>query len=400
LFGQPVLTWWQGNLDYGIGQGVDVVYNSDYQQIATVKAANGLNADLHEFLVTNSGNAYIAAASAVYVPGIPMPTFDAVVQEIDIPTGLLLYEWHALDHIPVGWSYFSSKSAGRFYDPYHLNSVSLDPSGNLLLSMRNTSAVYDVNQTNGQINWELGGKVSTFRMGTGTTTWEQHDAIVQPNGTLTLFDDGAGPPQVHPFSRGVREKINSKTKTATLVQQFEHSPAVSSDFEGSFQVMPNGDALIGWGQQPYISEYTPFGVQDFDAHFNVPTSTYRVYRFRWSSQPPTLPSIALATGKGGTEDVYVSWNGATDVNAWRVLAGNTPTTLAYAGSATKQGFETELAVHSRGPYFAVQAIGYSKQVLATSSVASTLPPPSSGCPPGNPCHKTNESSGPARTAPR
>ena len=84
--------------------------------------------------------------------------------------------------------------------------------GNLVLSMRNTSALYDIDHQTGQVLWSLGGKSSTFKMGKGTSTWGQHDAVVEPDGSLTLFDDGAGPPKVHPYSRGIRERLDTKRR--------------------------------------------------------------------------------------------------------------------------------------------------------------------------------------------
>ncbi len=69
---------------------------------------------------------------------------DAVIEEIDIKTGLVMFEWHALDHVPVSESFFKTNHRGHVYDPYHLNSIALDRDGNLLVSMRNTWAVYKV----------------------------------------------------------------------------------------------------------------------------------------------------------------------------------------------------------------------------------------------------------------
>ncbi len=403
LFGAPVLTWWQGNTNAGTGRGEGIVFNSNYQQIATVHAANGLDMDLHEFLLTPGGDAYIASSSPVFLPGISKTTLDSVVQEIDVTTGLLLFEWHALDHVGLNESYFRPTS--NPFDPYHVNSISVDVDGNLIVSMRNTSTVYKIDHTSGVVIWRLGGKHSSFKMGKGTTTWGQHDAIAQPDGTLTVFDDGAGPPMVHPYSRGIRERLDTTRNTATLIQEFDHAPRISADFEGSLQTLPNGDVFLGWGQQPYFSEDTPGGQQDFDAHFNVPTSTYRAYRFPWSAQPPTQPALALSPNANGTVSVFASWNGATDVGTWRVLAGagQTAGALAPVAGGLKRGFETQLTVQSAAPDIEVQAIGYSGQVLASSAIAATpahiavygssgFVSPSAigslpvGCFTGHPCH--------------
>jgi hypothetical protein len=371
LYGQPVLTWWQGNTNSGHGRGQGVIFNQSYQQIATVKAANGLDEGLHEFLITPDGHAYFTASDEVSLPGVGKPTVDSVVQEIDIRTGLVLFEWHALDHIPVSASYFTPKSPGFTFDPYHVNSVNLDTSGNLLISMRDTSAVYDVNHQTGAVIWTLGGKRSSFRMGPGTSTWGQHDAIMQPDGTITLFDDGAGPPTVHKYSRGISEWLDMTHMTTTLVREYDHSAGLSSNFEGNAQVLPSGNVVLGWGQQPYFSEENSSGQQIFDAHFNVPTSSYRAYRFPWSAQPPTSPALAVTPNADGSTNLYASWNGATDVAAWRVLGGGTPGSMALLGTVGKRGFETQITEHSMAAYFEVQALGSSGQALATSAVTAT-----------------------------
>lgn len=148
-----------------------MILNRAYEQIATVKAGNGLDMGLHEFLVTPRGDAYIFASSPVHLPGVGKPAVDSVVQEIDISTGLVLFEWHALDHIPLSASYFTPQGPGHIFDTYHANSIAVDRDGDLLVSMRNTSAVYKIDHQTGDVLWTLGGKHPSFRMGTGTSTW-------------------------------------------------------------------------------------------------------------------------------------------------------------------------------------------------------------------------------------
>lgn len=372
LQGQPVLTWWQGYTNNGSGRGEGVIYDSTYRQIAVVNAANGLQgADLHEFLLTPQGQAYIIAASPLRWPGLRKPLMDSVVQEIDIKTGLVLFEWHALDHVPLSESFYKLSSPGFVYDPYHLNSIALDRDGNLIVSLRNTWADYKINHQTGAVMWTLGSNRSSFHLGPGVQTAFQHNLVVQPDGTFTIFDDGAGPPAVHSQSRAIRIAINTKKMTATLLQQYEHSPPLSSIFEGGYQALPGGDAFVGWGSQPYISEFTAAGKLDFDAHFTAPTTSYRAYRFPWFGQPTTVPALAASSGADGVTTVYASWNGATDVASWRVLAGAGPGGLQPVGGAPKRGFETAIPVHSEQPEFEVQALGSSGQVLSSSGVLST-----------------------------
>ena len=69
--------------------------------------------------MTPQGDAYIVVVSPVHFDGMKRPLMDAVIQEIDIKTGLVLFEWHALDHVPITESFFKFGSKGAVYDPYH-----------------------------------------------------------------------------------------------------------------------------------------------------------------------------------------------------------------------------------------------------------------------------------------
>lgn len=370
LGGQPVLTWFQGTTNHGTGEGHGVILDQNYHQIATVNAGNGLQMDLHEFLVTPQGDAYILSFSPVSMPGVvSKPLLDGVVQEIDIKTGLVLFEWHALDHIPLSYSDISTHSHGYVYDPYHINSVAVDHDGNLVVSMRNTSAVYKLNRATGKIMWELGGKHPSFRMGSGVSTAFQHDAVVQPDGTITIFDDGGGPPRVR-NARAIRVSLDTRRMTATLVRSYGHSPQLPTNFEGSVQQLSGGDVFIGWGQQPYFSEDNGAGQQIFDAHFVEPSASYRAYRFQWNAQPDTTPNAAQGWGSGDAPMVYASWNGATNVSAWRVLAGPSSTAMTPVGRAGRSGFETGIAANTEAPYLQVQPLDAHGRVLASSAPVS------------------------------
>jgi Arylsulfotransferase (ASST) len=369
LHGQPVLTWWQGKFNAGRGLGEGIIFDRNYHLKNVVRAGNGLSMDLHEFLVTPQGDAYFVAASPVRLPGVGREVIDSVVQEVEIKTGLVLFEWHALDHIGLGESYaFGPKVPGRDLGPFHVNSVALAPDGNLIVSARNTSAIYEVDHQTGAIIWRLGGKRSSFKLGKGARTAFQHDALEQPDGTITAFDDGAGPPRVHKSSRGVQLAIDTRNHTAKLIKAYGHSPALSANFEGSMQLLSSGDVFLGWGQRPYFSEDDASGKQLFDARFTAPTSSYRAYRFPWSGQPTTKPALAVSTGSGDAIITHESWNGATDISGWRVLAGNQPTSLQRIRSAPKYKFESTLTIHNTARYVQVQALARSGKVLASSPV--------------------------------
>ncbi|HTD08500.1 MAG TPA: arylsulfotransferase family protein, partial [Solirubrobacteraceae bacterium] len=163
--GQPVLTWWQGDVSvHGFGLGEDVIANNTYTDIEHVRAGNGLEADLHEFQLTPQGTALITAYDPILcnLSSVGGPAYggltDSVFQEIDIKTGLVMYEWTSLDHVGLSESYVPAgkTSPGWPYDFFHINSINLDHDGSLLVSSRNTWTVYRVEASSGQVAWRLG----------------------------------------------------------------------------------------------------------------------------------------------------------------------------------------------------------------------------------------------------
>ena len=144
------------------------------------------------------------------------------------------------------------------------------------------------------------------------------------------------------------------------------TPSLLSGSQGDSQVLANGNTFIGWGEDPYFSEYGPTGQLLFDAHLPPPTQTYRAFRFAWSATPSTAPSIAVKAASATSATVYASWNGATGVSSWRVLGGASATTLTPLAAAASAGFETALPVAGAIRDFAVQALGPAGEVLAIS----------------------------------
>jgi hypothetical protein len=376
--GQPVLTWWQGRIVLAHGAGEDVIYNDHYQQIASVHAGNGLYADLHEFVISPQNTAYLTAFNPIRCdlrandgPRSGAVT-DALFQEIDIPTGLVMYQWTSLAHVPMSASYKGAK--GTFlagpYDFFHLNSIDLDPDGSILISARNTWAVYDLNAQTGQINWTLGGKDSTIHEAAGVSTAWQHDARAVGTDLYSVFDNGASP-YIHKQSRGLIFSIDPSTKQANLVSQFFHAPSLSAVAEGDLQQLPNSDWFIGWGEQGFFSEVDAAGKQIFAAHLPWDFASYRAFRSVWSGQPQTQPALGITAASGGDFKVYASWNGATTVAKWELLAGASRSYLRVHTTASRSGFETALTLPagSGDHYVAVRALSATGATLATSALA-------------------------------
>jgi hypothetical protein len=375
LGGQPVLTWWQGYIPpQGFGEGEEMILNSDYQQIGRVHAGNGFTADLHDFHILPDETAVLTVfdpidcnLSTVGGPSGGAVT-DAIFQEIDLRTGLVKREWTSLDHVPLSDSYSTATTTSTKtpFDYFHINSIDQLPTGRTLISARNTWALYELNTLTGQVLTRFGGKRSTVKLVGGAATAFQHDATMLANGTISVFDNG-GVPKVHPQSRGLVLSINPQKKTDTVVTEYEHSAALSSGSQGNIQQLPNGNMFLGWGAEPYFSEYSPSGQLLFDGHMTGSFQSYRTYRFPWTGTPATAPAIAAVAAHPTTPaTVYASWNGATQVASWRVLAGPSAKQLAPVATAARSGFETTIATPAPAPYLAVQALDASGALLGTS----------------------------------
>jgi hypothetical protein len=379
--GQPVLTWWQGTISHhGFGLGQGEIYNDHYQPLATVSAGNGLAEDLHEFQITPAGTALITAWKPLYCNLQPaggaddVALYDPVMQEIDIKTGLVMYEWDSLDHVPLSDSYVSVKGATVAWpwDWFHMNSLQLASNGSWLISSRDTWTIFDVDSSTGQINWRLGGRQSSFKMEPGTAFSWQHDARQLSGDLFSLFDNG-GPPSSHPESEGLVIRIDQPRHTASLVHAALPPSQLWAQTQGDLELLPDGDSWLGWGDTGEISEVSPSGKVLYVAHSPDDTQIYRALRFPWFGQPLTPPSLAVTATASGPLALYASWNGATDLASWRVLAGASASTLAPSSTTHSTGFETRLQAPRSAAFVAVEALGAGGAVLSTSAPVATAP---------------------------
>jgi hypothetical protein len=239
------------------------------------------------------------------------------------------------------------------------------PGQRLLISLRNTSAVYEIDELTGRVIWTLGGKDSSLRMGPGTRFEFQHDAHLQDFGLLTLFDDAAAP-QEEPQSSAKELRIDSSAGTVSLVHRYTHSPSLLAGSQGSAQLLADRDVFVGWGSQPDFSEYARGGRQVFNASFALTNASYRAYRSAWMGHPLTRPAIALSRAPSGRIHIYVSWNGSTQVASWRLVGGSGPRALAALQVKPWSGFETAIAVPRAPRYVAVQALDAGGRVIGQS----------------------------------
>lgn len=375
--GNPVLAYWKGAIGVGIGYGEAYLLDDSYQPVGVIAAGNGLKVDLHELTLTAQGTALVTAYKGVTTDltavGGPSsaPAQAGVVQEIDVATGKLLFEWNSLDHVTVDETY-ATYAKGTGLDYFHINSVAQWDATSILISARNTCAIYRIDRNTGEIIWRLNGKKSDFAMGAGTPFWWQHHARLLPTGEVSLFDDGAMPTE-EPETRGLVLSVDEAAKTVSLVRAYTHPAHLLAQFEGSLQILPNGHAIMGYGGEPYTSEFDQAGNLLLDARFPTGVQSYRGFRYPWTGRPTTQPKVVVETDETGGTAVYVSWNGATEVAGWRVSTGASQSSLAVSATVPRAGFETAITVHPTGNLLQVDALDRSGAVLGTSDVLAVPP---------------------------
>jgi outer membrane protein assembly factor BamB len=370
---RPVLTWIETK------PGEYVIFDSSYREITRFTAANGYLGDHHEFLITPQDTALITIYDPVRWDVSPVGglrwgvAWQGIVQELDIETGEVLFEWRSLDHVGVEETYATPGQVLAYpgIDYFHINSIDVDHDNNLLISARETSAVYKVDRNTGEVIWRLGGKRSDFEMGPGTWFAYQHDARRQPDGTITIFDNGTtvfpgGIPEAIEESRGIVLELDEEEMTATLVREYTHPDKQFADAAGNVQMLSNGNVFVGWGRALAFSEFNKDGELLFDASLPPENRSYRGFRLGWSGHPSGQPAAAAERTSEDEVRVYVSWNGATEVAAWEVLAGPSPGQLESVGSVPRDGFETAMLVRTAEPYLAVRAKHRFGRVLGTT----------------------------------
>ena len=377
--GQPVLSWWQGVISNtgATSSGEYFVVNRHYQTIATLKGVNGWILTLHSMVISGD-DAWVTANKDIpfnlgnYGGVADGALTDSAVQEYNLKTGKLVKSWDALNHIALSDSHANPPDNGFPWDAFHVNSISLNGDGTMLVSMRNTWALYDINMATGKIIWTLGGKHSSFKLTRNADFEWQHDATLLSGGRVSLFDDhccqisGAGT-YLAPdgITRALVLSLDQSSHTASVAEQFTHD-SPDPAYMGSTEVLPNGNVFVGFGEQPYFAEYSKSGRLLLDGVMPGVDLSYRAIQVQnWVGSPLKPPAGAVRISEGTTK-VYASWNGDTEVTSWRVLAGPAAGQLAIVATKAKAGFETAITVKSGYRAFEVQALNSKGQVIGTS----------------------------------
>lgn len=357
-----------------------VLMNHHYHVVARIFPGNGLRMNMHDLQLTRRGTAYFAAYQAVRDPRVAGPVTDYVLQELDLVTGQVLFEWHSLDHVPLWASYEPRRTDGMSWDYFHGNSI--DPPrrahGRIVVSSRNTSAVYGIDRRTGRVRWIFGGRRDEFGLVRRHPDWQfcgQHDVRRVGRRDVLLFDDGGrsvNPREcpLHP-ARVMRFHLTRGRRSARLVYAVPSAP-LSPDGHGFFppglgSVRPqsNGDLFVSWGTAGVVGDIGPDG--DIGLALRLNRYSYRAVRSPWSGRPSRPPDVQARRRAEGGIDVWASWNGATNVRTWRVLAGRSPRRLAPVGVRTPfDGLETWIRAPVDAQYVAVRALGKDGRALARS----------------------------------
>ena len=410
--------------------------NSSYQEAFRISAHNGFAADLHELILTPEGTALITVyeplekdlGSLKERQDDSEPTFiwDCLFQEIDIVNDKLLFEWRASEHYDIESSYHNLGDKGTVDDPFdyfHINSIQKDEFGNYLISARYTHSVTYIDGKTGEILWVLGGTLNQFTdLSDGNATdfaW-QHDARFhsledfpelmsqkiqalrtekhkgQLTKLLTVFDNAAEDMIINNvLSRGLLLEVSfpdpsvanhnasSKEYTARFIQSFDHPSNVLSSSQGSLQVIPSAHKgedpkiMIGYGYNAVFTEYDTNGTVLCDTRFGTKYSwtfgevqSYRAFKFPWVGRPADPPSAVMAEDG---EAIYVSWNGATEVQRWILEHSISTTTDAKwqkLVTVEKHGFENELEFDqdTAHRFLRVRAVDSHSRTLGVSQV--------------------------------
>ena len=372
LRGAPVLSWWEGRYVFGVGKVGDyVIVDASYRELARFSSAGHRRPDFHEVLLTDDDTLLVTAyetrtadLTAVGGPSSGL-VYGGVVQELSVPSGRLLWEWRSLDH--VGITETVSDQLGSPFDYFHINGIEVDGDGNLLVSARNTSALYKIARRTGKVLWRLGGKRSDFSMGKGTRFGFQHDARLHEGGrTISLFDNGPRATGVRPESRAIVLAVDQRRRQVTLKRDIRHRRPLFAFATGSNQLLPNANRLVTWGITGWFTEYDPDGHVCLDAHLPGNGQNYRVFRFPWAGKPPVPPAFKAYRQGAGAARFYASWNGSTELASWRLETGRNLGALRPGGAHPKQGFETSFAIPPRTRYAAAVALDAEGKPLGRS----------------------------------
>lgn len=250
---------------------------------------------------------------------------------------------------------------------------------------------------NGSIVWGLGGKQSDFHFTDERAKFsrQHHARVHEQNAThavITVFDNAIGSGNNESASSGsswgllLALRTNTIPMTADFIARYEHpnwNRSRWSPSRGSMQLLPNGNAFVGWVFDSLHSEYSANGRLLMQANLRLHgTNTYRSYKFPWTGRPTRPPDVKSTAFRPTTNNsalntvVYVSWNGATEVATWNLLHTSSNGRFSeIVASSPRQGFETQLRYDGFAKYVVAVGLDSNGKELGRSEVMLTRVPP-------------------------
>jgi hypothetical protein len=284
----------------GGGEVIHMVMDRNFAVVDSFQMGNGYVAETHDFRILANGHALLMGYYLIPVDlsrfvagGYPNAYVDgAVVQELDAEKNVV-FQWRSWDYYDINrvpWALVPNNTQ-PIVNVFHLNAISLDTDGNLLLG---TPAMgMKVSRQTGEILWIIGGFMNQYTFTNvpllegigdlGGHTFQRLD-----NGDFLVYDNSPFPWQAGAATvsaEAVEYRLDETHLTAERVWKYTPSPMVSGWHAGSAQRLPNGNTVIGWGgpstgdRSLIMTEVTASGGKVMDLYFESgQAESYRVFR--------------------------------------------------------------------------------------------------------------------------
>lgn len=320
------------------------------------------------------------------------------IEEVDTKTWEPVWNWTSYERIGFDETTFKYGPAEhrckKAWDFLHANAVDKCPDGDLVLSARHTDTIYKISKVDGSIVWRLGGLKNDFNLGNVNFS-RQHDvrcrAQNETHTVISFLDNAKGEDPQTPtssHSRGLLVALDHKNLNASLMATYNHphGPGGYAHRRGSFQILENNHVFMGWSEHSLQTEHTPDGELILEAEL-LPhwLGTYRSYKFPFVGRPIDPPDVLSYSANIPEDvnrtatDVYVSWNGATEVAAWRLYktsGTHRDATTELVATYAKTGFETLISFDGYAKYVLLEALDRDGVPLehGRSRIITTPPP--------------------------
>ncbi|KAI0150812.1 Arylsulfotransferase-domain-containing protein [Xylariaceae sp. FL1272] len=397
LFDKPVIGVFAGG-------GIQI-YDESYNLVHRVTGKGDFwdyNPDSHEALITTNNTAVMIIgkgekANLTHLGQGEEDVTNNYIQEVEIGGNKVLFQFNMRDYFNPEDSYWPWHGSGPYdfgwaYDMWHTNSVEKLPNGDFLVSSRHLHSIFLLDGKTAKVKWVLGGKRNEFKditkNGSGEFHWQHNARLTAPN-RITFFDNhdifnGYCNESEKGCSRGLEIEFNEDEKTYWVVNEWYHPQSLITASRGGVNRTPKNNTLVAWGQNPMYTEHAPDGevVMDIQRGQVLPLDhgigqviAYRAWKADWVGKPKWPPSIAADTDDAGVTSIYVSWNGATEVDKYVMLASNRSSRLngkdSIIATSDRTGFETPFVLDQKVKYARIAALDRNGTILGFTSAVNT-----------------------------